>query len=307
MKGLALARAYYETVGRVALQENVPALVPRMAVGLAGEGSECFGFDDEWSRDHDWGPAFCIWLEEADYRAHGARVQAVYDSLPGEIEGFPARENGAWSGGRVGCLCAPDWYRRYTGLPEGPETLAQWRRVPEAFLATATNGEIFDDPSGRFTAVRERLSRFYPEDVRIKKLVARAAVMAQAGQYNYPRSMKRGETVAARLALAEFTKAGISMVYLLNRRYAPFYKWMHRGLKGLPKLPRAYEQFRLLGEARPGAETEERIEGICLTVAAELKRQGLTDRTEPFLQAHCLEMMKRIKDPALRQTHIMEE
>lgn len=307
MNGLALARAYYDTVGRAALEKAVPELMPRMAAGLAGAGSECFGFDDELSRDHDWGPAFCIWLDEADYRSYGARVQQVYDSLPGELAGFSRRQASPFSGGRVGCLCAPDWFRRYTGLPEGPETLAQWRRVPEAFLATATNGAVFEDPSGRFSAVRERLLQYYPEDVRIKKIVARAAVMAQAGQYNYPRSVKRGEMVAAQLALAEFTKAAISMAYLLNRRYAPFYKWMHRGLKGLPKLPRAYEQFRQLAAAQPGAETEERIEGICLNTVAELGRQGLTGRSEPFLQAHCMEMMERIEDPALRQTHIMEE
>lgn len=37
------------------------------------------------------------------------------------------------------------------------------------------------------------------EDLRLKKLAARAAVMAQAGQYNYPRCVRRGETVAAGL------------------------------------------------------------------------------------------------------------
>ena len=307
MTGLALARSYYEAVGRPALEKSVPELLARMAVGLAGEGSECFGFDDEWSRDHDWGPSFCIWLSRDDYQNYGARVQAVYDSLPGEIEGFAARQDGPLSRGRVGCLCAPDWYKRYTGMPEGPQTLAQWRRVPEAFLATATNGEIFNDPSGRFSAVRNRLLLFYPEDVRIKKIVARAAVMAQAGQYNYARSIKRGETVAAQLSLAEFTRAALSMVYLLNRRYAPFYKWLHRGLRGLPRLPRAYAQFQLLSTAKPGAETEALIEGICLNTAAELRRQGLSGCTDTFLQAHCPEMMERIGDPALRQTHIMEE
>ena len=101
------------------------------------------------------------------------------------------------SGGRVGCLCIEDWYRRYTGYAHGPETLAQWRQIPESFLATATNGEIFADPFGIFTVIREKLLVYYPEDIRIKKIVARAATMAQAGQYNYPRCVRRGDTVAA--------------------------------------------------------------------------------------------------------------
>ncbi len=43
MKGLELARYYYETAGKQALERQVPDLVPRLAIGLAGEGSECFG------------------------------------------------------------------------------------------------------------------------------------------------------------------------------------------------------------------------------------------------------------------------
>lgn len=307
MTGLALARRYYETVGRTALEKQFPELLPRMAVGLAGEGSECLRFDDALSRDHDWGAGFCIWLDEADFWRYGAQVQEVYDSLPAEEQGFPVRRADMHSSGRVGCLCTQRWYRRYTGLPGGPDTLAEWRRVPEAYLATATNGQIFMDPLGHFTMVREKLLRFYPEDVRLKKLAARAAVMAQAGQYNYTRCLRRGDMVAAQLARAEFMRAGMSMVYLLNRRYAPFYKWMHRGLEGLPVLPRAYEQFGQLAHEPDGAQAEERIEGICLTVAAELRRQGLSSGSDSFLQAHAMEIMEHIADPSLRQMHVMEE
>lgn len=157
MNGLALSRSFYETIGKPALEQQFPALMSRMAIGLAGEGSECLGFDDELSRDHDWGPAFCIWLEKEDYMQYGAQVQAVYDALPVEQTGYPARPYSPTSAGRVGCLCIQDWYRRYTGLEEGPVTLAQWRQIPEAFLATATNGAVFYDPLGHFSAVRERL------------------------------------------------------------------------------------------------------------------------------------------------------
>ena len=305
MKGLELSRLYYEQIGRPALEEHIPELLPQMAMGLAGEGSECFGFDDELSRDHDWGAGFCVWLDRPDYREFGAQVQALYDILPGEWAEHPARRETPEGRGRVGVLCVQDWYARYTGAPEGPRTLDEWRRVPEAFLATATNGVVFSDPLGRFTAIRRRLLEGYPEDLRLKKLAARAAVMAQAGQYNYPRCIKRGETAAAGLALAEFAKAAMSMAYLLNRRYAPFYKWMHRGLQELPILPRLYGQMETLFQAGKG--TEELVEGICLTIAAELRRQDLSNSTDPFLLAHSAELMARIRDPELRKTHIMED
>lgn len=63
MRGLELAERFYEEVGRPLLTEEYPFELPRIAVGLVGEGSECFGFDDEVSRDHDWGPGFCICLQ----------------------------------------------------------------------------------------------------------------------------------------------------------------------------------------------------------------------------------------------------
>ncbi len=305
MKGLELSRLYYEQIGRPALEEHFPELLPQMAMGLAGEGSECFGFDDELSRDHDWGAGFCVWLDRPDYQECGAQIQAVYDALPGEWAGYPARRESPEGQGRVGVLCIQDWYARYTGTPGGPRTLDEWRRVPEAFLATAVNGEIFSDPLGRFTAIRRRLLEGYPEDLRLKKLAARAAVMAQAGQYNYPRCVKRGETAAAGLAQAEFAKAAMSMAYLLNRRYAPFYKWMHRGLRGLLKLPRLYDQIEAL--FRAGSAAEELVEGICLNAAAELRRQDLSNSRDPFLLAHSAELMSRIRDMELRKTHIMEE
>lgn len=304
MKGLELARAYYETVGRAALEQALPALAPRMAVGLAGEGSECFGFDDELSRDHDWGPGFCIWLQAEDFDRYGEQVQAVYDRLPG-FAGMLRRQAGPNSAGRIGCLCIEDWYARFTGLPQGPQTLAQWRRVPEAFLATATNGQVFCDPLGRFTAIRQHLLGFYPEDIRLKKLAARAAAMAQAGQYNYPRCVQRGEIVAAQLALGEFMRAAMSLGYLLNRHYAPFYKWMHRGLRELPKLPRLYDQMQAL--CQQGADAQTVIEGVCINAAAELRRQGLSDSASSYLLDHCPQIMEHIQDPALRESHIMEE
>ena len=86
MKGLELSRLCYEQSGRPALEAQFPELFPRMAVGLAGEGSECFGFDDAFSRDHDWGPGFCLWLNRPDYLAFGPRVQELYDALSSEWE-----------------------------------------------------------------------------------------------------------------------------------------------------------------------------------------------------------------------------
>lgn len=301
MKGLDLSRAYFEEVGRPALEANFPHLFPRMAVGLAGEGSECFGFDDELSRDHDWGAGFCIWMTQTDFDAYGWDVQQLYDALPHD-ERFPLRKDTPEGQGRVGVLSVPNWYHRYTGSPTGPRSLSQWRAAPEFFLATAVNGAVFHDPLGEFSAIRNHIMNFYPEDVLLKKLAARCAVMGQAGQYNAPRCLARGEVVAVRLALAEFSRAAMSAVYLLNHRYAPFYKWMHRGLLGLPLLSQIHPLLAQLSE-----DTPQIVEQICTLIAEELRRQGLSDCESDFLPDHSPHLMARIRDPELRRTHFMED
>ena len=222
MNGLTLSSMYYETCGRPLIEAEFPDFVGRIVCGLVGEGSDCFGFDDEWSTDHDWGTGFCLWLTDEDAAAIGKPLQALYDRLPQTFHGYAKKTTGELAGQRIGVLRISDFYTRYTGYPEGPRDLADWLRVPEHFLATATNGRVFTDPLGAFSSIRDRLLDFYPEDVRLKLIASRLATMAQAGQYNYPRLVRRNERVAAHLALSEFIRATGSLVYLLNRKYAPF-------------------------------------------------------------------------------------
>ena len=88
MKGLDLAQEYYEQIGAPMLLNRFGDMADRIAVGLVGPGSECFGFDDEISRDHDWGPGFCIWLNQDDYRKQGKAMQTAYSDLPRAFAGF---------------------------------------------------------------------------------------------------------------------------------------------------------------------------------------------------------------------------
>jgi hypothetical protein len=278
LTGLQLAEAYFNEFGKDMIARVLPAdASARVCVGLIGEGSECFGFDDEISRDHDFGAGFCLWLTSNDYENYSGMLSEGYDSLPSEFGGYSKRILTAGTGEqRVGVMRAVDFYKRFTCLPYPPQTLAEWRRIPESHLATCTNGKVFSDSLGKFSQWREMLLAFYPEDLRIKKIAARIATMGQAGQYNYPRCIKRGENVAAMIALSEFTQASISVTYLLNKKYTPFYKWAHRGLRDVEILPEVFGLLAKLADGNVNAESKQDIiETISNKVRDELVRQGL--------------------------------
>ena len=306
MTGLELARRFWDDVGRPALSSKCPGILECAAVGLAGEGSECFGFDDNVSRDHDWGPGFCVWLTAEDFSQFGAAAQAVYASLPPEFLGFRRLRVSPETAHRVGIQSAPDFYVRYTGFDRPPKSIREWRMIPEFGLAVATNGQVFEDACGDFSAFRAALLAYYPEQLRRKKLARACAIAAQAGQYNFSRCMKRGETVAAFSALAEFVAEAERLVFLLNRRYAPYYKWTHRALCGLPVLGRELgPELALLVEEPDGRA--ERIERICAAVIGELRRQGLSGSGSDFLLDHGAAIQAGITDPELTRLHLMAE
>ena len=113
MKGLELSRAYWEKCALPLFRRELPAFLERAAVGLVGEGSECFGFDDEISQDHDWGPGFCLWLPEGEWAEWQDAVEALLARLPDTYEGFPARMAPAKRMGRVGPLSIEGFYGRF--------------------------------------------------------------------------------------------------------------------------------------------------------------------------------------------------
>jgi hypothetical protein len=310
MKGLELAERYYLHCGKDMIAAKFPQCSARIACGVAGEGSDCLGFDDELSRDHDFGPGFCMWLTDEDDAEIGDDLRAAYSSLPRSFEGYAVRNPVSYGEQRQSALRFTNFYRKFTGLPRAPESLTEWRAIPEHFLSAAAGGKVFDDALGAFSAIRKRLLDFYPEDIRLKKLAARAAAMAQSGQYNYARCLQRGEPAAALRALSEFVGASCSLVHLLNKRYTPWYKWAHRSLKDLPILS---ETHALIGALCATGERKDRkadidiIEEICALVIATLKEQGLTSATGDFLLDHAPEIMRGIKDERIAAMHVMAE
>lgn len=310
MQGLELARRYYEEFGRAMIAEHFPDYEGRIAVGLAGSGSDCLGFDDDVSADHDSGAGFCLWLTDDDYENIGFRLAREYSKLPAEFMGVPKGRANSYGSSHFGVKSISGFYTPFTGRAGAPETNAEWLYTPEFSLAAAVSGEVFRDDLGEFTAVRERIKNGMPEDVRLKKMAARVIAAAQSGQYNYPRCLAHGETGAAVLAAAEFVRNTASLIYLINRRYAPFYKWLLRGMRGLEQLSHLeHELSFILTEGNSTEQTRaksEAIEGVCAELAEYFRACGLASSRADFLELYAYEIQNNIKDPELRNMHIME-
>ena len=306
MQGLKEAKQLYLSHGQQMIHELFPKYEGRIAVGLAGHGSECFGFDDEQSRDHDFPLGFCLWIDDETDREIGVELSRAYRSLPIRA----AKERSTMAEKSRGVCRISDFYRRYTGTAGAPEELMHWLSLPSHALAEATNGQVWRDDQGLFSGIRETLLHGMPEDVRLKKLAARALEMAQCGQYNYPRMIKRGEYGAAMLCLTSFVNAACEGIYLINRRHMPYYKWQLRGMESLEKMAYMKEALEFLLTAENDAEgsklKELVIEDICKEFIINLKRQELTDGNWDYLEPHAFRIISRIENRELRAMHVAE-
>lgn len=304
MGALALTRAYWEAVARPELEAAFPELFPRLAAGLAGNGSECFGYDDAQSRDHDWGVDFFLWVRQEDAGSIPALRQWKRE-LMARRPPEPARTRSSY-GGAVGVMETGEFYRSLIGCPGVPKELSEWRRAPEENLALAVNGAVFWDGAGEFSAVRRDLLAYYPEDLRRKKIAARCMAIAQTGQYNFARTARREDWVTVRTVLAKFTQEAMGLTYHLNRVFRPYYKWTWRRLGELPILGRETAGLLLELAGRGGLDQAEQaaqqacIDRLCALLAEELRRQGLSDCRDWFFAGHGEAVQRTIQHELLR-------
>lgn len=309
MNGLQLAKEYYESYGQPMLHEVFKNIEGVLAIGLAGSGSECFGYDDEISTDHDFEPCFQIFLpgEGLIDNQVAFKLERAYAKLPKEFKGYKRNIVSPVGGSRHGVIRISDFYISKCGSADGELTLEQWLCVPESALAEAVNGEIFKDEYGLFTEIRNRL-KHYPEDIRLKKLAGYLLKAQQSGQYNYNRCISRNDTAAAQLCVYEFVDAVLHIIYLLNNRYMPYYKWSFRGLRDLKILGELYDSLEFLISTDNSAENaqlkSEMIEDIATLIINELKDNDLSAAICSDLEKHAYSVNDKIKNVTVRNMNI---
>ncbi len=319
--GMELCRRYYEEYGRPMIAGKFHAYESRIAVGLVGKGSDCFGFDDVLSQDHDFGPRFVMWVTKKVYDEIGEELQEAYDKLPNQFLGVDRIET-FHGKDRSGVMIIEEFYKNLLGFDlvgmlahnhedtasgkESLDTIKCWLSVQEYGLAAAVNGEVFRDDEGIFTQYRKLLSAYYPKAVWYRKVAQTCALFSQSGQYNLPRMRRRGQLVSAELAKAECVKQAMKLYYLLNRKYAPHDKWLYKGMPENPQMtlgeegmenadvPKLVEQMSLLpADIAHEAALTTAVESLAVIFANELEKLNMVGKCDLYLDACTKELMTK--------------
>ncbi len=281
---LDICRKYYEKYVRPMIDEKFPEYASKIAVGLAGEGSDAFGLDDELSRDHDWGPSVVMWITDETDKAIGDKLRAEYEALPEEIEGFK-RAPYVQGRSRRGVQVISEFFTRLTGAPTYEEI--DWKNTEPPKLAAAVNGQVWRDDEGIVTDFRNRLREGYPSDILFANLAECCARFSREGQYNAPRMLKRGDELTAKIFVYDAIREAMKIRFFAEGMYHPHDKWLR---KMVLRFEDGEDFDQLLKKAEAGPEGMEELGAY---LAMMLYRYGYISDIDPYLDHQTEELLQK--------------
>jgi len=275
---------------RPILERRFPDL--EHAAALIGHGSELLGYDDERSRDHEWGPRLQLFVRERPL--NGVR-EALAEELPREFAGFPTHFGPTTEEGtvaitridngpvdhRVEALVLRDYLLHALGVdPLQRFEAVDWLVTPSQRLLELTAGEVFSDPIGELTHVREVLA-FYPHDVWLAVMAGHWRRIAQLEHF-LGRTGSRGDELGSRLIAASLVNDLMRLSLLQECRYPPYWKWLGTAYSDLGR-PETAALTAALGAADWQAR-EDALVAAYEGVARRHNELGVTDTVDPTVR-----------------------
>jgi hypothetical protein len=236
--GLQLNRLFYREVVAPILASAFPDL--RYSAALIGYGSDVLGFDSERSTDHEWGPRLVVFLAENDREALGGSINEVLSTrLPAEFRGYSSNFTAA-DENRVRSMAPAEAdrvchhvylhsWREFVGsylgvAPNASFSNIDWLLMYQNSLLELTAGAVYHDGLEELIPLRERL-RWYPHEVWLYVLASQWIRLAQ--EESFPgRCGEGGDEVGSRINAARLVRDVMRLCFLLERRYAPYGKWL---------------------------------------------------------------------------------
>lgn len=218
------SRRFYDKYVAQMIHDHFPEYENRIAVGLAGEGSDCFGYDDFISRDHDFGTGVCLWLTDEDMQKIGQDLTGCYNRLA-ELHGSNSLSQRLRE--RRGVMTIHDFYSNILCIDCDTDKvkldIEKWFSLDHKCLATAVNGIVFKDELGIFSSFRNMLLKHYPDKVFRYRMAEELHRFSAALQVNYARCMCRKDTVATMLCRQQGLESAMELFFLLKKVYPPYY------------------------------------------------------------------------------------
>lgn len=326
LPGLELSRIFYLEAVRPILDRARPGLV--YAAARVGTGSEVLGFDSPRSADHEWGPRLDLFLSPDDVVAHGAVVRRLLsERLPKQVRGWPTHFRTGTPEDPVGVMELTDgpvshrvsvndvdgWLDSQLGFGAGAlsPTTADWLAVPQQKLAEVTGGAVFHDGLGTLTAARRRLA-YYPDEVWRYLLACLWQRVSQEEAF-VGRCAEVGDELGSAVVAGRIVRDLMRLCLLLERRYAPYGKWLGSAFGQLPLAQGLLPSLQGAVTATGYPARERHLCDAYEIVAALQNRTGLAEpvdparrpyHSRPFQVLHAERfaraLMRTITDPALR-------
>ncbi len=337
MQGLELSEMFYrEAVGPL-LASRFPDLT--YSAALIGPGSDVLGFDDAQSRDHDWGPRLMLFLTEADYATQCDAIgQILRQELPREIQGYPTSFGRHADGTAVMMandgnsiphgdapqhgillLTVQRFFKSVLKFdPIGDIRPVDWLTAPENCLLMLTSGRVFHDgldqvaiPCG-LESIRAKL-RYYPHDVWLYRLAAQWRRIAQEEAF-MGRCGQVGDDLGSRLVAARLAHDLRRLGFLMERRYAPYIKWLGTAFAQLECAAQLAPVLTRVLAAQTWPEREEHLTAAYELVAGLHNGLGITTPlpthvspyyARPFLVIHADRFVEAIR-AAITDNEVLE-
>ena len=294
ISGLELNRAYYEEAVRPILAEYAPDL--DYSTALIGYGSDVLGYDTAISTDHEWGPRLLLFLNESTYATRANEIsERLSASLPtvfhGYSTGFSARDT---EGVRLMEPATPGAVRHHIDMHTVHEfisgelgidadaqlTAVDWLLMPQQRLLGVTSGAVFHDGLQALIPLREKLA-FYPQDVWLYLLAAQWMRISEEEAF-VGRCGDLGDEIGSQVIAGRLVRDLMRLCFLMERRYAPYSKWLGTAFSRLACAPRLQP---ILHEALSASDWRERERSLSAAYEIVAAMHNALDLTPPLAAA----------------------
>ena len=293
MKGLELSRLFHEEAVKPILNRHFPR-IPYSA-GLLGVGSEVMGFDDEESRDHNWGPRLFVFIPEADYPSLRRQLlNCLASQLPYEFRGWPTNWTGhnhevmrlmeVTTNGDVNHRVEVHTIRRYFHERLGVDPFediqpTDWLTFSDQALIWLVGGGVWHDGLGQLTRLRRKFA-YYPYDIWLYMLAGQWRRIYHEESY-VGRCGAVGDEIGSRLIATRLIGDLVRLCFFMERRYAPYSKWVMTGFEQLSCAKRLLPGIADVLNAQSWVKREACLSKVYEEIVSMHNDLGITEWIEP--------------------------